>query len=111
MWLVLTLPAPVDLGVEELVTVPVIELTPKSATAMIKVLPVKMFQGHSQIMKKPASRFYRLRFLIETKLPTTCSLMIVIIGRYLQSKRIQVRHMHSIASHAEGNIDSKTVPP
>jgi len=71
MLLALTLSAPVDLEVEELVAVLVVEPTLKSAMTMIKVLPVKMFQGHSRIMKKPASTFYRSKFLIETKLPTT----------------------------------------
>ena len=79
--------------------------TLKSTATMIKVLPMKMFLGHLRIMMKPASTFYRLRFLIATKLPTT-----VIVGQHLQSETIQMLHMRSIVLHVEDNIASKTVP-
>jgi len=108
---VLILLAPVDLEVEELVAVLVIELTLRNTVTMIKVLLVKMFQGHSRIVRKPVSTFCRSRSPIETQLQTTCSLVTVVVGRHLLSEKIQVLRMRSIASHVEDNINSKTVPP
>jgi len=109
--LALTQLAPVDLAVEELVVDLLIGLTLKSATTTIKVLPMKMFLGHLRIAMKPVSTFYRLRFLIETTLPITCSRMIIIVGQCWRSEKIQMLLIHSIALHVEGNIVSKTVPP
>jgi len=109
--LALTQLALVDLAVEELVVDLLIGPTLKSTMTMIKVLLMKMYLSHLRVMMKPASTFYRLRFLIETKLPITCSLMIVTVRRYLQSEKIQMLHMPSIALYVEGNIALKIVPP
>jgi len=95
--LALTQLAPVDLAVEELVVDLLIGPTLKSTTAMIKVLPMKMFLGHLRITMTPASTFYRLRFLIETTLPITCSRMIIIVGQYWRSEKTQMLLIHSIA--------------
>jgi len=109
--LALTRLAPADLAVEEPVVDLLIGPTLKSTMTTIKVLPMKMFLGHLQITRKPASIFYRLRFLIKTRLPAMCSLMIIVVGQYWRSEKIQMLLIHSIVLYVEGNIVSKIVPP
>ena len=104
-------PTAVDLAVEDLVVDQSIGPTLKGTATMIKVLPIKMFLGRLQITKKPASTFYRLRFLIAKTLPRTCSPMTIIVEQHLRFKKIQMLRMGSIVLHVLGNIASKIVLP
>ena len=104
-------PTPVDLAVEDLVVDQSIGLTLKGTATVIKVLPMKMFLGRLRIAKKLASTFYRLRFLIEKTLPTTCSPMTIVAEQHLRFKKTQMLHVGSIVSCVGGNIASKIVLP
>jgi len=108
--LVQTQLAPAVLAVEEPVVDPVVGPIPKSTTTTIKAPPMQMLLGHLRTTMKPASICYRSRFLIETTLPITCSLMIIIVEQCWRFGKIQMPPIHSIVSHVEGNIILKTVP-
>jgi len=74
--------APAVLAVGELVADPVVGPIPKSTTTTIRappIPPMKMLLGHLRTTMKPALICCRSRFLIETTLPITCSLMITIV--------------------------------
>jgi len=105
-------PAPAVLAVGELVVDLVVVPIPKSTTTTIKGLPMKTVSilGHLRTMMKPALICYRLRFLIETTLPITCSLMIIIVEQCWQFGKIQMPPICRIASCAEDNTVSRTVP-
>jgi len=102
--------APVDLEVEELVAALMVGTTLRNTATMIKVFQMMMLLNRSQITMKPSSTFYRLKFLIEKKLPTACLLLIVIVERYMRSETTQM-HMRSIVLSVEGNIALRTALP
>jgi len=80
-------------------------------TTMIKVFQMMLLLNRSQIMMKPASTFYKLKFPIEKRLQTTCLLLIVIIEWYMQSETTQMLHMRSIVLCVEGSIALNTALP
>jgi len=99
--------------VEEPVAVLLIGMTLMSTTTMIKMFQLMLLLqlNRSRITMKPASTFYKLKFQIEKRLPTTCLLLIVIVERYTRSETTQMLHMRSIVLYVEGNIALRTALP